>query len=38
MGHGHLSTTMRYFHLAQKHLANTPSPLDLLVRSTAPPH
>jgi site-specific recombinase XerD len=37
MGHGHLSTTMRYFHLAQKHLANTPSPLDLLARSTAPP-
>ena len=30
MGHGHLSTTMRYFHLAQQHLARTPSPLDLL--------
>ncbi len=37
MGHGHLSTTMRYFHLAQKHLANTPSPLDLLGRSATPP-
>jgi site-specific recombinase XerD len=30
MGHGHISTTVRYFHLAQKHLAETPSPLDLL--------
>jgi integrase/recombinase XerD len=30
MGHGHISTTMRYFHLAQKHLMGTPSPLDLL--------
>ena len=30
MGHGHLSTTMRYFHLAREHLANTPSPLDWL--------
>ncbi|HEY2339558.1 MAG TPA: site-specific integrase [Steroidobacteraceae bacterium] len=30
MGHGQLSTTMRYFHLAQQHLARTPSPLDLL--------
>jgi integrase/recombinase XerD len=30
MGHGHLSTTMRYFHLAQEHLSRTPSPLDLL--------
>jgi site-specific recombinase XerD len=38
MGHGHLSTTMRYFHLAQKHLANTPSPLDLLARAGALPH
>ena len=34
MGHGHLSTTMRYFHLAREHLANTPSPLDLLERPT----
>jgi site-specific recombinase XerD len=30
MGHTHLSTTMRYFHLAQEHLSRTPSPLDLL--------
>jgi integrase/recombinase XerD len=30
LGHGHLSTTMRYFHLAQRYLAQTPSPLDLL--------
>jgi site-specific recombinase XerD len=32
MGHGSLSTTARYFHLAQKHLSGTPSPLDLLER------
>ena len=30
MGHGHISSTLRYFHLARKHLANTPSPLELL--------
>src|SRR5262247_4071934 len=30
MGHRHISTTMRYMHLARKHLAATPSPLDLL--------
>jgi site-specific recombinase XerD len=30
LGHGHLGTTMRYFHLAQRHLMNTTSPLDLL--------
>jgi site-specific recombinase XerD len=30
MGHGHIGTTMRYFHLAHKHLAKTPSPLELL--------
>jgi integrase/recombinase XerD len=35
MGHGHLSTTMRYFHLAQKHLVNTASPLDLIGPPTA---
>ncbi len=34
MGHGHISSTLRYFHLARKHLAGTPSPLDLL---QAPP-
>ncbi len=30
LGHGHISSTLRYFHLARKHLANTPSPLELL--------
>jgi integrase/recombinase XerD len=30
LGHGHLSTTMRYFHLARPHLTATASPLDLL--------
>lgn len=30
MGHGHIGTTMRYFHLAQKHLMATASPLELL--------
>jgi len=30
LGHGHLSTTLRYFHLAQKDLTQTRSPLDLL--------
>jgi len=30
LGHRHLGTTMRYFHLAQKTLAERPSPLDLL--------
>ena len=30
MGHGSLSTTARYFHLAQKHLSATASPLELL--------
>ena len=33
MGHDSLSTTARYFHLAQKHLSGTASPLDLLERS-----
>ncbi|MGH8633679.1 MAG: site-specific integrase [Burkholderiales bacterium] len=32
MGHGSLSTTARYFHLAQKHLSGAASPLDLLER------
>ena len=32
MGHGSLSTTARYLHLAQKHLSSTASPLDLLER------
>ena len=30
LGHGSLNTTARYFHLAQKHLSGTASPLDLL--------
>ena len=30
LGHRHPGTTMRYFHLAQKTLAERPSPLDLL--------
>ena len=30
MGHGHISSTLRYFHLARKHLAATASPLELL--------
>ena len=32
LGHGHISSTLRYFHLAHKHLAATASPLDLLDR------
>jgi integrase/recombinase XerD len=34
LGHGHLSTTMRYLHLAQQRLTGTISPLELL---DAPP-
>jgi len=30
MGHGHVATTMRYFHLAQTKLTGTTSPLELL--------
>jgi integrase/recombinase XerD len=30
MGHGHISSTLRYFQLARKHLTGTPSPLELL--------
>lgn len=30
MGHSHVSTTMRYFHLAQSKLTGTTSPLELL--------
>jgi len=36
MGHGHISTTMRYFHLARKHLTGTTSPLELLQGATSP--
>jgi integrase/recombinase XerD len=37
LGHGSLSTTARYFHLAQKHLSGAASPLDLLQRPDTPP-
>ena len=30
LGHGHISTTMRYLHLAQHRLTGTTSPLELL--------
>ncbi len=30
LGHGHISTTMRYVHLARAHVTGTTSPLDLL--------
>lgn len=30
LGHGHVATTMRYFHLAQARLTGTTSPLELL--------
>jgi integrase/recombinase XerD len=37
LGHGSLSTTARYFHLAQKHLSGANAPFDLLQRPR-PPH
>lgn len=37
MGHGHISSTLRYFHLARKHLAGTPSPLELLEGASVRP-
>ena len=37
MGHGSLSTTERYFHLAQKHLSGIASPLELLGRTDTIP-
>ena len=37
LGHGHISTTMRYFHLAQSRLTGTTSPLELLGSSSPPP-
>lgn len=37
MGHGHISSTLRYFHLARKHLAATPSPLELLEGASPKP-
>lgn len=30
LGHSHIGSTLRYFHLARKHLTKTPSPLELL--------
>ena len=37
MGHGHISSTLRYFHLARRHLAGTPSPLELLEGASVRP-
>ena len=37
LGHSDLSTTQRYFHLAQKHLSGANAPLDLL-QQLHPPH
>jgi integrase/recombinase XerD len=37
MGHNHISSTLRYFHLARKHLTGTPSPLELLERPDSAP-
>jgi integrase/recombinase XerD len=34
LGHGHISTTMRYVHLARAHVIGTTSPLELLDTST----
>ncbi|MBL0208093.1 MAG: tyrosine-type recombinase/integrase [Propionivibrio sp.] len=31
LGHGHISTTMRYLHLARNRLTGTTSPLELLI-------
>lgn len=36
LGHGALSTTARYFHLANKHLSGANAPLDLLVPPRPP--
>lgn len=35
LGHRTLATTMRYFHVTQKHLTSAGSPLDLLVQPSA---
>lgn len=35
MGHSHVSSTLRYFHLARKHLGEVASPLDILPRPQA---
>lgn len=36
LGHGHLGTTMRYFHLARRTLLKTTSPLEWLDQATPP--
>lgn len=36
LGHGHIGTTMRYFHLARRTLLGTTSPLEWLDRPTPP--
>lgn len=36
LGHGHIGTTMRYFHLARRTLLETTSPLEWLDRATPP--
>ena len=30
LGHGHVTTTMRYLHLGHRHVTGAPSPLELL--------
>ncbi|MDQ7840806.1 MAG: site-specific integrase [bacterium] len=37
LGHGHIGSTMRYFHLARRTLLGTTSPLEWLDLSTVPP-
>ena len=37
LGHGHIGSTMRYFHLARRTLLTTPSPLEWLDLGTLPP-
>lgn len=37
MGHGHISSTLRYFHLTDRHLSSTASPLELLVTPACAP-
>lgn len=36
LGHGHIGTTMRYFHLARAHLTGQMSPLELLGKGPLP--
>jgi hypothetical protein len=37
MGHGHINSTLRYFHLADRHLSSTASPLELLITPARAP-